>query len=1095
MGLFALLTRFVPHFSRRSARPQFAASRLAPRRLERRRVFDGAAAGVMLEAIADVQLYVQTSESLIVTDQAVEQAQPAAAVAALPQATIRLRSAEIFEDQSVLAVIEITDSPPMPHQITIDWGDGSPLTVINVGPSVKETLAVHKFLDDNPSSTSSDTYTVTATVTNPLGGSDTAEAMILVKNVAPKIDSFSISSPAINENDSVTLSGTYSDVGTLDTHMLEIDWDDNGDFEQIVTVTGGNFSVTRQILDDDPTDTSSDSFNVNVRLRDDDGDADTESKQLTVNNLNPSVVLVSPTSIEENDFATLQGTITDVGTLDTFTLTIDWGDPFSPNNTQNFDLGTAPLTQAVDGINWDPVTRTFSLSHQYLDDNPSGTADDIYTISVTVMDDDLGIGMAETMLTVKNVGFTLALQPTDMIDENGFAELTGTINDPGTRDTFKLEINWGDPLSPDNTQFFILGATPLTEAADGIKWDPVTRTFTVRRQYLDDNPSATSGDNYTINVKVIGDDLSTDSKNASVLVNNVPPNIAFQPVATIDENGTAILEGHVDDPGTLDTFFIVIDWKDPLSPENTQSFALGIKTHTQAVDGINWDPITRIFSLSHQYLDDNPSLSTANVYPITVGIADDDTGIGLALAPVVVRNVNPVVTVDSVAQINEGGVASLTGSFTDVGTLDTHDVYVDWGDGSITFIKDVGINGAGSFAATHLYADNDIDSVINPLKPRDNLYTITVTVVDDDGGAHAPTTDITVLNVVPTLDPVAATDVSAQGFTTLTLTFADPGADSFQIMVDWGDNLHLQPQDRFELERVYSGPTPNTFVLPPHRYSGPPNPLNPSADIVISVVILDDDFGIANVADNGRSNIESVAISNPGIGAEPFRIDTTPQVPQLAFPLRVEPELLVDNANTNLALQQNVELRATSGETQATTDRFIELRVIDAEGNEGPGYRLRPEVLEDLPGLFRKLPDNHYVVYVVNMETNTRRLVIEVYVRNGKLIDPGDDSEGTRDRPPTEEQTIQPPAEQGAEAAEVEAGQAAAMRPSFDFPERELGLGRQRGFSRWSAVAVGLAASAASQSWVQRVDQALAQATTQQWRKLQGHNPPKRKNQ
>ena len=107
-------------------------------------------------------------------------------------------------------------------------------------------------------------------------------------------------------------------------------------------------------------------------------------------------------------------------------------------------------------------------------------------------------------------------------------------------------------------------------------------------------------------------------------------------------------------------------------------------------------------------------------------------------------------------------------------------------------------------------------------------------------------------------------------------------------------------------------------------------------------------------------------------------------------------------------IQQNTLQGAASGETKATADRYIELRVIDAEGKEGPGYRLRPEVLQDLPGLFRSLPDNHYALYVVNMEINTPRLVIEVYVRNGKLIDPGDDSEGTRDRPPTDEQTTQP---------------------------------------------------------------------------------------
>ena len=124
--------------------------------------------------------------------------------------------------------------------------------------------------------------------------------------------------------------------------------------------------------------------------------------------------------------------------------------------------------------------------------------------------------------------------------------------------------------------------------------------------------------------------------------------------------------------------------------------------------------------------------------------------------------------------------------------------------------------------------------------------------------------------------------------------------------------------------------------------------------------------------------------------------------------------------------------------------------MIDAEGNEGPGYRLRPEVLQDLPGLFRSLPDNHYAVYVVNTETNTRRLVIEVYVRNGKLIDPGDDSEGTRDRPPTDEQTTEPVEAVPAEAAPVQIAPTASRQRQSCQRLRRRGGSRAGRHWRWA---------------------------------------------
>ncbi|MEZ6110701.1 MAG: hypothetical protein R3C99_06780 [Pirellulaceae bacterium] len=57
-------------------------------------------------------------------------------------------------------------------------------------------------------------------------------------------------------------------------------------------------------------------------------------------------------------------------TLDTFTLVVNWGDALSPNNVETY---TFPASGSG--------SQTFSLTHQYLDDNPSGSASDTYTIS------------------------------------------------------------------------------------------------------------------------------------------------------------------------------------------------------------------------------------------------------------------------------------------------------------------------------------------------------------------------------------------------------------------------------------------------------------------------------------------------------------------------------------------------------------------------------------------------------------------------------------------------------------------------------------------------------------------------------------------
>ena len=90
--------------------------------------------------------------------------------------------------------------------------------------------------------------------------------------------------------------------------------------------------------------------------------------------------------IFRNDFVTVNGAFFDVGTLDTHTVMTDWGD------------GT------IEPATVDLVSQTFSATHQYLMASSSGAAQDIYTITVTVMDkfDSNSKTSDSTTLTVVN---------------------------------------------------------------------------------------------------------------------------------------------------------------------------------------------------------------------------------------------------------------------------------------------------------------------------------------------------------------------------------------------------------------------------------------------------------------------------------------------------------------------------------------------------------------------------------------------------------------------------------------------------------------------------------------------------------------------
>src|SRR5262249_31355250 len=117
-------------------------------------------------------------------------------------------------------------------------------------------------------------------------------------------------------------------------------------------------------------------------------------------NTPPTVSNVTVTSpINENDSATLSGDITDPDTQ-SFTLTVNWGE----GSPQTYSLPAG--------------SNHFSVSHQYLDDNPTNTASDVYAISLS-LSDGTASATANTSVTVNNVAPKLSnVTVTSPINEN-----------------------------------------------------------------------------------------------------------------------------------------------------------------------------------------------------------------------------------------------------------------------------------------------------------------------------------------------------------------------------------------------------------------------------------------------------------------------------------------------------------------------------------------------------------------------------------------------------------------------------------------------------------------------------------------------------
>jgi hypothetical protein len=305
--------------------------------------------------------------------------------------------------------------------------------------------------------------------------------------------------------------------------------------------------------------------------------------------------------------------------------------------------------------------------------------------------------------------------------------------------------------------------------------------------------------------------------------------------------------------GYSTTDFTVVTNRPPVAvagPDQRTSEGRPVRFDARASSDPDRDPLTYRWDFgdgttgsgptpTHTYADDG-------TYRVTLTVSD---GQAWSVVPrdtllVTVVNARPVIT-SLTSQVHGYGsgyprpTVTVAGVFTDPGTRDRHTASINWGDGSVTpatiteapFGPPGSAGGAtGRIAGNHVYA-------------QAGIYTITVTLKDDDQGTTAARTGVTFVRVG--LDDGVLTVV---------------GTAANDVVMLWRE-AH---ENGYYLVLLADGVT--------HRFGPYPSPWLsawPERRIVFSGQARDDVFanytGIPAVADGGRGNDRPVGRAGPDV--------------------------------------------------------------------------------------------------------------------------------------------------------------------------------------------------------------------------------------
>ena len=515
-----------------------------------------------------------------------------------------------------------------------------------------------------------------------------------------------VSNGSANEGEAFGLSVSASISGGCSLTGYDVDWGDgsSGYFSALDT-------VSHTYVDDDPTATPSDPYTVSVVGHWDDNSSASDSGTVTVNNLAPTAA---------GDSAdTSAGQSVSIGVLGNDT------DP-SPNDTLtvvgvNTSATQGAVTNNGDGtFEYDP-----SGAFDYLIDDETATD----SFSYTIADDDTGTSTATVTITVhaapcgpntpRSVGVADA-----SVDEGEAVGLEITANG-GSCILSGYEVSWGDGTS-----------------------DSYGPNDSPSHVYVDDNPTATPQDPYSVTVTAIWEDQESASDSATITVMNVAPTVIIDEVPDeVNENETFTIRGRIIDPGVEDTVVSAILYIDlnfdgdtadedeqqdiELTADSPGQWTFERTTGIVLDDGatLDTDDEDEDEDITERIWGNGTAFDTLD-FSIVVHDDDDDSTGGSSSANIVVNNVVPMIAALPTLSFEldlDGFVisATLSGEFADSGESDFHAVTAIWG--SAGSLQETLLPGEQSFECTRFF-DAELE-----LEEAD-LYPLGFNVLDDDGG-------------------------------------------------------------------------------------------------------------------------------------------------------------------------------------------------------------------------------------------------------------------------------------------------------------------------------------------------------------------------